>query len=37
MSKVDKVKELLGLGNNTDKEDMTEHQQEIIEEVEEKQ
>lgn len=34
MSKLEKVKSLLGLSKTTDKEDMTERHREIIEEVE---
>ena len=33
MSKVERVKELLGLGKDTDPEDMENHTREIIEEV----
>ena len=35
MSKVDQVKELLGLGRNTSEEEMDERTKEIIEEVKE--
>lgn len=35
MSKVDRVKELLGLGRNTKTEDLDDHTKEIIEEVKE--
>lgn len=33
MSKIEKVKELLGLGKDTDKEDMSERHRKIIKEI----
>ena len=34
MSKVDKVKQLLGIGESISREDLDEHKKEIIEEIE---